>query len=198
MKAETRAKLSAILTLKGEKLQEALRALPKEEYNSLLLFGVIEDLEGRGKPPEVTLEQAEAMVDRELARKLADGVVDDIINNHKDALLPKLDEEYGRSPIVGDENKHRNAEGSLKYAFEYLAFAYEKVLACAYKQDEVRWIKYADGHRRPVREFRYKCQTKKRNEDNPSLVVEVVPEGNRLAVMAFRMLLSPRDYPSTK
>jgi hypothetical protein len=63
-----------------------------------------------------------------------------------------------------------------------------------YKEDGVSWIKYADGHRRPVREVRYKCRTTKGNEDNPYLIIEVVPEGTRLAVKEFRMTLSPDGY----
>jgi hypothetical protein len=198
LSADGRAKLSSVRDLKDEKLQQALRTLSPVEYNSLLVLGLIKDLEDRGKPPEVTLEEAEALVDRDEARKLADAASDDIINGRREVLLSKLGEEYGRSPIVGQENKPRDAEGYLDRELKHIAFAHEKVLGCEYKEDGVRWIRSADGRRKPVREVRYSCRTTKRNELNPYLIIEIVPEGTRLAVRDFRISLFPDDYNSLK
>jgi hypothetical protein len=86
---------------------------------------------------------------------------------------------------------------ALNSIVQQMIEVYGKPMEFEFKQDESGSKDYADGSTRPLRKFWYAAKTTKFEKGSHFLIVEVVPDGDRLAVTSFAIVNFPVGIPET-
>lgn len=147
---------------------------------------------------------AEAAIGSAAARGLAEELIGDLVSNRRDAVRSKLDEDFYIKTYVNGKEKPWTEERRVRY-FNYVVGQITEaygLLGCELKSERAFSIRYYDDdndrdndRRRAAREFRYACRTRNRVDDNPRLVVEVVRQGDKLAVKRLGLNICPKGTP---
>jgi hypothetical protein len=118
-------------------------------------------------------------IDAQKARKFADDFVDDFVKGRQDALYAKM------------ENEFRQITSREKFAdlMRTLDERFGKVTSYTFDHDEIGGKLLYNGKTEPTRRIVYQANT---TAGIYPLIVNVVPNGNDLAVTDFLFLIEPK------
>lgn len=189
---------SALIKLLRQWRDANARRQGEEDFSSVAR--VIDLVERRGalrREAAAVRAAAEAAVGGVAVRRFVEELIGDLVNDRRDAVRAKIDEDFFVKTLVNGKERPWSDEAREGYFRSVVSEISEQygLLGCEYKSDRAYSIRYHDDRRRPAREFRYACRTKKGMEDNPSLDVVVVRQGDRLAVKRLGIIICPKQSP---
>jgi hypothetical protein len=123
-------------------------------------------------------------IDLEDARKLSDLLTTDLIHDRRSEIRATTEKAFRD---VVDENQ-------LGSMLDQMNESYGKPLEFKFKQAELGARAY-DWGTKPMRKFWYAAKTTRYEQGSHFLVVEVVPDGDRLAVSSFAIVSFPLGVP---
>ena len=119
------------------------------------------------------------------ARVLSDSIADDIINNRRSSIYGKLERSFRESINKTDVDS----------MYSQIVKTYGIPTNFVFKQDELGVKTYAQGTRKPIRKFWYAARTTKFPQGGCFLIVEIVQDGDRLAVAEFSLVTFSENIP---
>jgi len=127
----------------------------------------------------------DAIINREKARTLSDSLKDDLLKDHRLELLSRMEK-------ATRDHFEKEPFGPV---IDQMVAGYGKPLEAEYKMDEVGRKTAAGGYDKPERKFWYATRTTKYEKGTVFLIVEVVPEGDGLAISSFSMVTFTDGVP---
>lgn len=135
---------------------------------------------------KIDLTAGEA-IDLNQAREYSDGVVSDLLADRHKELRARMENTFQQSV----------SEADIPRTLEQLHDAYGgKPLEAEFKSHEVGERLYMDGSRKPLRKFWYAVRTTRAPMGTYYLIVEIVPEGSRLAAVQFSIASFANGAPA--
>ncbi|MGH7790127.1 MAG: hypothetical protein ACRERC_24890 [Candidatus Binatia bacterium] len=135
-------------------------------------------------PPTTAVSPAAAAVAAAPARQLAEAFVEDLRSGRVDAAYARMETTYrAEAPIQALKN-------GLNAMMDY----YGTPSAYVYKAQEEGRRRYPDGGEKPQRKVWFATPTPK-HAAGVFAYVQVVPEGDHLAVATFSLLSFPEEPP---
>lgn len=126
-----------------------------------------------------------AVMDHSAARKLSDSLVDDLTNDRRENIRARTEKAF--QDEVG--------ERQFNLMLEQMLEANGKLLEHELKQEEVGSKLYADSQSKPMIKFWYAVRTTRYEMGSHFLIVEVVPDGDGLAVSSFAIVTFSQEVP---
>jgi hypothetical protein len=114
-------------------------------------------------------------IDRGAARKVSDSFMGDLVLNHVDDALNKME------PEVVQKAGRAQAEAAIRNLFDYCG----RPLDSEFKHDEVGFKIYLDGRKKPMRKFYYAATTTQYPKGQCFFAIEVVPDDGNFKVTTF-------------
>lgn len=133
----------------------------------------------------LTKPQPHSLIASSTARELADSTANDLLKDRLESLHPKLEKNFRNS--VNNE--------ALNSIVGQMIEAYGTPMEFEFKLDEPGSKDYADGTTKPMRKVWYAAKTTKFDKGSHFLIVEVVPDGDGLAVSSFAIVNFPIGIP---
>lgn len=126
-------------------------------------------------------------IDRTTARDLGDRVANDLIQDRRDILRDMM------------ENAFRDtvAANNFDSIIDQMVQVYGRPIEFEFKQEELGSKLYADGTTKVMRKFWYAAKTTRYEKGSHFLIVEVIPDGRKLAVSSFAIVNFPLGIPET-
>ena len=155
--------------------------------NRINVFAFLVLFAGCIKPPIITpssQEEASKAINLEQARELSDSIAGNLV---------KDDRTYVRNAMERGFRDYYD-EAAFSSFVDQLFSAYGKPLEVEYKMDELG-RKTAMGYDKPMRKFWYALETSKFARGTHFLIVEVVPDGESLAVASFSVVSFSGEVP---
>lgn len=147
-----------------------------------LAIVVLSDCGRLGPTPE-----AQSAIDSNKARELGNSIANDLLRDSVKGLHQKLEKAF-RDSVKEEE---------LNSILEQMAQVYGKPMDFEFKQEELGSKVYVDGTTKAMRKLWYAAKTTKYEKGSHFLIVEVVPDGDKLAVSSFAIVNFPLGIPDT-
>ena len=134
----------------------------------------------------ISTNSQEPSLDGEAARTLANSLADNLVHDHRSEIRASL------------ENAFREAidEKEFNALLDRMIDAYGKPLDFELKRSEQGTKQYVGSQTKPMRKFWYAASTSKYKKGSHFLIVEIVSDGNRLAVSSFAIVNFSAEIPS--
>lgn len=122
-------------------------------------------------------------IDPDKAREIADSLANILIKERVNS--DKLEKAFRESL----------SERDLDLVVEQMVQAYGRPMEFQFKHEDFGSKVYDDGTQKPMRKFWYAAKTTKHEKGTHFLIVEVVPDGDQLAVSSFAIVNFPLGIP---
>ena len=126
-----------------------------------------------------------SLVDINKARLFSDATAADLKADRRRDLYKNLEKSFRQAFTVDD----------VDAMVEQMVQVYGKPIEFEFKQEELGQKSYPEGSTKPMGKFWYAATTTKFQKGSHFLVVEVVPDGDTLAVSSFAIVNFPLGIP---
>lgn len=136
---------------------------------------------------QATFETEPFAVDSTTARNLSNRVANDLIDDGRNILRDRMEIAFRDTVAANDFDS----------IIDQMVQVYGRPIEFEFKQEELGSKLYADGTTKAMRKFWYAAKTTKYEKGSHFLIVEVVSDGQELAVSSFAIVNFPLGIPET-